>query len=53
MIDDEPAGGAQAFRAKAGAVAVASQDQKGGALGRGDDLALDSPRAFQPGTGAP
>ena len=53
MVDDEAAGGTQAPGSQAGAVAVAGEDEQVGAFGGGDDLPLDPPGSFQPGTGAP
>jgi len=43
VVDDEPGGGTQAPGPEPGAVAVAGDDEKIGALGGGDDLPLDPP----------
>src|ERR1039458_4148677 len=53
VVDNEAAGGAQAPGSQAGTVAIAGQDEKVGAFGGGDDLPLDPPGPFQPGTGPP
>src|SRR5487761_532183 len=53
VIDDEPTGRAEAFRAQPGAVAVAGHDQQASAVGGGDDLMLDPPGPLQPGAGTP
>ncbi|WP_189383049.1 hypothetical protein [Streptosporangium nondiastaticum] len=53
MVDDETAGGPEAARAEAGAVAIAGQDEQAGTLGSSHDLALHATGALPPDTRAP
>src|SRR5580704_3470819 len=52
VVDDEPAGRAEALRAEPGVVAVPGQHEQVGALGRRDDLALHAPTPFHGGARA-
>jgi hypothetical protein len=46
VVDDEAGGGTQAPGSQVGAVAVAGEDEKIGAVGSGNDLPLDPPGSF-------
>lgn len=52
VVDDEPAGRAEASGSKVGAVAVAGYDEQIGAFGGGDDLPFEASRPFHPGARA-
>ena len=49
MVDDEPAGRAEAPGPETGVVAVPGQDEQARPLGGRDDLALGPPPAFRRG----
>ena len=51
VVDHEAGGGTQAPGSQVGAVAVAGEDEKIGAVGNGNDFPLDPPGSFQPGAG--
>jgi hypothetical protein len=53
VVDDEPAGPAEASRSEVGAVSVAAEDEQVGIFRGGDDLTLDPSGALQLGAGAP